>query len=102
MTLWRAHRHSHENFCSPSLCFAMIPNARVSKRKFARRNKTALWAEDKLRPLSKLRIWVENIPKKWKIKIKRLWLWLWALQRFMGPFLALRVPDLCTGWTPLS
>jgi hypothetical protein len=31
----------------------MIPIARASKRKFARWNKTALWAEDKLRRLSK-------------------------------------------------
>jgi len=51
--------------------------------------------------LNKLKLHVvENTPKHEKIKIKCLWLRLRALQRFMGPFLALRAPDRCTGWTP--
>ena len=49
--------------------------------------------------LNKLKI-VENILKNEQIKIKRLCLRLWALQWITGPFLTLRTPNRCTGWTP--
>ena len=57
-----------------------------------------LGPEDRLKLLSKLWIWVENtkiiIMKKSKSNVNG------ALQRFMCPFLALRVPYRCTGSTP--
>jgi hypothetical protein len=46
--------------------------------------------------LNKLKI-VENMPPK-KSLVKAIG----ALQRFTGPFLALRDPDRCISWTPFS
>jgi hypothetical protein len=53
---------------------------RASKRNFAMRNKTTLGPGDRLRLHSKLRIWVENTPKKWKNQNKM------SMAKAIGPF----------------